>query len=104
MNYTPCGWEPFWDLFGTGRGQWRSRAELLAPVALNKPCAVAANAVPNAAAEASASNAGRAWESSVQGALGNSTDPAWLGILSSLCRPCRGRLQHRVWAAPLEER
>ena len=27
MNYTPCGWEPFWDLFGTGRGQWRSRAE-----------------------------------------------------------------------------
>ena len=18
MNYTPCGWEPFWDLFGTG--------------------------------------------------------------------------------------
>ncbi len=28
MNYTPCGWEPFWDLFGTGRGQWRSKAEL----------------------------------------------------------------------------
>ena len=27
MNYTPCGWEPFWDLFGTGRGQWQSRAE-----------------------------------------------------------------------------
>ena len=27
MNYTPCGWEPFWDLFGTGRGQGRARAE-----------------------------------------------------------------------------
>ena len=27
MNYAPYGWEPFWDLFGTGRGQWRSRAE-----------------------------------------------------------------------------
>ena len=27
MNYTPCGWEPFWDLFGTGRSQYQSRAE-----------------------------------------------------------------------------
>ena len=27
MNYTLCGWESFWDLFGTGRGQWQSRAE-----------------------------------------------------------------------------
>ena len=27
MNYTPCGWEQFWDLFGTGRGQCQSRAE-----------------------------------------------------------------------------
>ena len=27
MNYTLCSWELFWDLFGTGRGQWRRRAE-----------------------------------------------------------------------------
>ena len=27
MNYAPRGWEPFWDLFGTGRGQGRARAE-----------------------------------------------------------------------------
>ncbi len=26
-NYTPCGWEPFWNLFGTGSGEWRSKAK-----------------------------------------------------------------------------
>ena len=26
-NYTLCGWESFWDLFSTGRGQWQSKAE-----------------------------------------------------------------------------
>ncbi len=26
-TYTLRGWEPFRDLFGTGRGQWRSKAE-----------------------------------------------------------------------------